>query len=210
MDSLTNKSSKLRKFNNLLSFLVIGLGIYIAIIPALPAIELWWKQRSGVHIPYSGALADASVNGAKDNKPIPKENRLVIPTIAVDEEIKEGSNIGVIDSGDVWHRPNSSDDLNFSNTVIVGHRFTYTSPYGTFYHLDKLKPGDTMAVYWHEKEYVYKVVETKVVEPSDINVESASSEARLTLYTCTPIWSAKQRLVVIAKPIDLNNQETIR
>lgn len=204
-DELGQKNSKLHKFNNFLSFVVVALGLYIALIPLLPTIQLWWKQRGGVHVPYSGALANASVNASKDNNPIPKDNRIVIPSISVNEPVFEGSSISVIDNGGTWRRPNSSNNPSSSNMVIVGHRFTYTNPYGSFYHLDKLKIGDHLAVYWQGKEYVYEVAETKVVEPTAQEVEAKTNNAQLTLYTCTPIWSAKQRLVVIAKPVDLNS-----
>lgn len=207
MDPIIGKKSKLRNFNNLLSLVVIGLGIYIALVPVIPAIEFWWKQRSGVHIPYSGALANASTNGDKENKPIPNENRLVMPSISLNEEIKEGSSISVIDDGSVWRRPNTSVDPLIGNMVVVGHRFTYSNPSGSFYNLDKINVGDTLALYWSKKEYIYKVEQIKVVEASNTEIESPTTDNRLTLYTCTPIWSAKQRLVVIAKPLDLTDAE---
>lgn len=197
---------KLRIFNNFLSVLVVLLGLYIAVIPVLPALQLWWNQREGVLVPYSGVLADASQNANKQNKPIPKENRLVIPGINVDQPIKEGNSLSVIDNEGVWRRPNASGTPESGNMVIVGHRFTYTTPYGSFYHLDKMKVGDSFAIYWQGKEYVYKVVESKTVSATSVDIEKDTSEKQLTLYTCTPIWSAKDRLVIKAVPFEEINQ----
>lgn len=195
------KDNKLRTFNNFFSFFVMGLGVYIALMPILPSMQLWWKQKNGVHIPYSGSLSQISSNGIKDNKPTPKDNRLVIPSIDVDTEIKEGSTMDVAANEGVWRRPNTSDSPLKSNMVLAGHRFAYSHPYGAFYHLDKLKVGDTLAIYWHGSEYLYKVTSSKVVEPTALYVENPTSSPTLTLYTCTPIWSAKQRLVIIAEPL---------
>lgn len=84
--------------------------------------------------------------------------------------------------------------------MLVGHRFTYDGN-GVFYHLDKLKVGDQLAVFWEGKKYQYTVTETKVVPATATEVEDQTQDPQLTLYTCTPLWSAKDRLVVIAKPL---------
>ncbi|PID31740.1 hypothetical protein CR970_04190 [Candidatus Saccharibacteria bacterium] len=198
----TRSSKKLKRFNDVLSFVVLGLGLYITIMPLLPVVQFWWQQRQGVVIPYSGKLADNSGSETrKQQKPTPQDNRLVIPAIAVDEQIVEGSTIDVIRDDNVWRRPNSSTTPDAGNMVVVGHRFAYSSPYGAFYHLDKVKVGERLALYWEGEEYVYEVSETKIVEPSAIEVENDTPQRQLTLYTCAPIWSAKQRLVIVAKPI---------
>lgn len=48
------------------------------------------------------------------------------------------------------------------------------------------------------EEYLYKVVETKLVTPDKVTVLSATEDASLTLYTCTGFLDS-QRWVVIAK-----------
>ncbi len=70
-------------------------------------------------------------------KPIPKENRLVIPKISVDGEINTGGKES-LDKG-LWLRPDTSNPSLGGNTVIVAHRFLYSSGPITFYHLDKMK-----------------------------------------------------------------------
>lgn len=195
----------LRKFNNVLSVVVIFLGLYIASTPFLPQISYWLKDKSPeVSAPYAGVLANSIGSTSVAQKP--QENRLVIPSIQIDEPIIEASGIWAIKDGGTWRRPNSSTPLNDGNTVIVGHRF-YGSNVSTFYHLDKVLPGQKLAIYWEGQEIVYEVVETKVVEATEIDIEAQTSDRRLTIYTCTPIWTAKQRLVVIALPVQQEAEE---
>ena len=190
---------KLRTFNNLFSVVVILLGLYISISPFLPQIAYLTRDTSPeAGVPYGGALASSV--GASVESSLPKENRIVIPSIQVNEPIIESSSINAIKDGGTWRRPKSSDPTRGGNTVIVGHRF-YGNNVSTFYHLDKVLSGQKLAVYWQGVEYMYEVVETKVVEADQVQIESPTADARLTLYTCTPIWTAKQRLVVIAKPV---------
>lgn len=190
---------KLRRFNNVLSVIIIGLGLYIALTPFLPQIAYLLRDDSPeASAPYQGVLA-SSVGSTTQTAP-PKENRLVIPSIQLDEPVVEANSIGAIKDGGTWRRPKTSNPVLGGNTVIVGHRF-YGSNTSTFYHLDKVVVGEKLAVYWDGVEYVYEVTETKVVEADAVEIEKQTTDARLTLYTCTPIWTAKQRLVVIAKPI---------
>lgn len=194
-----------RRFNNLLSVVVIALGLYIAITPFLPQIAYWFRDKSPeVSAPYVGELANEE--NSDTSTPIPSENRIVIPSIQVNEPIAEGSNIWVINEGGTWRRPNTGNPLEDNNTVIVGHRF-YGNNVSTFYHLDKVLPGQILALYWEGQEILYEVTETKVVDATAVEIEAPTTEKQLTIYTCTPIWTAVDRLVVIAKPIETDTPE---
>ncbi len=188
----------LRRFNTLLTLVIVILGIYIIVTPFLPQISFWLRNTSATATsPYGGDLAKSQ--GSDSTLPPPIENRIVIPSIGINEEIIESTNIGAIKDGGTWRRPNSATPIEESNTVIVGHRF-YGNNVSTFYHLDKVAVGQLLAVYWEGKEYLYEVTETKIVDPSAVDIEAPTTEKQLTIYTCTPIWSAKNRLAVIAKP----------
>ncbi len=190
-----------KNINNTLSLVVILLGLYIALSPFLPQIGFWLRNKSPDTIaPYAGALAESV---GSDSTAAPDGNRIVIPDIALDEPILEGNSINVINNGGTWQRPQSKTPLENGNTVIVGHRF-FGNNTATFYNLDKVKPGQKIAIYWEGQEVLYEVTESKTVEPSAVEIEAPTHEKQLTLYTCTPIWTAKNRLVIIAKPINLN------
>ena len=98
----------------------------------------------------------------------------------------------------IWRWPAGSTPDKGGNTVLVGHRFTYTNPKGVFYALNDVSVGDTIGVVWQGKAYVYVVSATEVVPPSDVRILDPTTIPTLTLYTCTPIWWPKDRLVVIA------------
>lgn len=197
---VNNNQIGLRRFNNLLTVIIIGLGLYLIIIPFLPEINYWLQKRMGK---ISNTIVYSN-DGKANSKPIPQDNRLVIPQMGLDATVNEGKYADTLKKG-LWRRPNTSTPDQGGNTVIVGHRFTYSSP-AIFYHLDKIKENDEFALFWQGKEYKYKVKEIRIVQPTEIEVEDNTIEPTLTLYTCTPMWTSKQRLIVIAKPIEDNNQ----
>jgi LPXTG-site transpeptidase (sortase) family protein len=189
----------LRKFNSLLSFFVILLGLYIMITPLLPQISFWLRDKSPEYAaPYGGELAKSE--GSDSTLPPPLENRLVIPSIGINEPIEESNSISTINDGGTWRRPNTAIPTEDDNTVIVAHRY-FGNEVSTFYHLDKIEIGQNLAIYWEGKEIIYQVTDKKIVDPTQVEIEAPTNERQLTLYTCTPIWTAKNRLVIIAKPL---------
>jgi sortase A len=101
-----------------------------------------------------------------------------------------------------WRLPDSSTPDIGGNTVITGHRFKYLPPNNlTFYLLDKLAVGDKIDIKWKGKILKYEVYLTKVVPAEDTTVIAPTDEPILTVFTCDPIFSTKNRLVVLAKPI---------
>jgi len=190
---------RLKHFNWLLVFIILAINLYVLVSPLLPQIDLWRRKQEAAAVaglPYKTNL-DSSSKKDDMRAEIPSDNRLVIPKLALDEHIYTGSSPYLVNKG-VWARPNTSTPPKDSNTVLVGHRFTYGGP-ATFYSLDKVAVGDKLVLYWQGKEYDYTVTSTKVVAPTAIEVEEPTKQPQLTVYTCTPIWSAKDRLVVVAK-----------
>jgi sortase A len=82
---------------------------------------------------------------------------------------------------------------------VSGHRTTYGAP---FYRLNDLVKGDTITVISREAIYTYTVTRTAIVRPTDTqvldNVEGpdGTPKATITLTTCHPRYSARQRLIV--------------
>jgi len=201
-------NNRLRSFNNYLTLVVVGLSLYIVLLPFLPIFQLWYDgfRDSTGGTRYSGLLA--SQNGQNDNlKDAPRDNRLVLPSIHVDDPIVVGEDPSNVHRG-IWHRPNTSTPDRGGNTVLVGHRFTYSTP-AIFYHLDKVAIGDTFAIWWEGREYVYQVFDSKIVPATAIEIEDNTSEPIATLYTCTPIWTAQNRLVIQARLVNTDVLEEI-
>lgn len=185
-----------RQLNNFLSLVVVVLSVYILIWPLLPAIG--WRLSHYKKQPTPTQLSATILAKPKDQNVL-KANTLVVPRMDLSQEIHEGSNNFTLEKG-AWRRPKTSSPDIGGNTVIVGHRFSYSS-IGTFYHLDKIQVDDLIVVYWQGKQYDYKVASSAVVPATQLSVEENTKEPQLTLYTCTPLWSFKDRLVIVAKPI---------
>lgn len=187
-----------RKINDVITIVVVCLGIYIIALPLAPMIVYWWQSQQGFSTPLY-------ISSTK--QPVPKENRLIIPSIGINELIIENKNT-FNSSGGVLRLPQSKTPDKKGNSVMIGHRFSHLPTIATpFYHLDKVQLGGKMYITWNEKIYTYIVQDIKVVPPSEVSIEAPSPTKKLTLYTCTPIWTAKDRLVVIGTPY--KNQETL-
>jgi sortase A len=130
-------------------------------------------------------------------------NKIAIPSIGVNGVIYEGQTASTLNNG-IWRRPNTSTPDKGGNTVLTAHRFMYESGPITFYHLDKVKIGDKIYTLWNNKRYEYEVFEIEEVLPTQIEVEVNTKNPILTLYTCTPLWTAEKRLVVKAKLLSSN------
>ena len=72
----------------------------------------------------------------------------------------------------------------------------------TFYLFDKLEIGDIVSVLWKEKNYYYKIKETKIVKPTDLSILEPTKKSILTMFTCDPIYSQKNRLVIVSELIN--------
>ena len=92
------------------------------------------------------------------------------------------------------------------NAVISGHRTTYGAP---FHELDTLRAGDRIEVDTALGTHVYEVRDSFVVRPTDVWVTEPRPGAWLTLTTCNPRFSARERLVVQAELIDGPNAAVI-
>lgn len=189
------KRNRLHIFNNVLSVVVMLLALYIIVLPLLPNLQFWLKKTTHA---YPQLVKQNLPDQPKEDKEvIPAENTLVVPSLGMQEVVYEGSGPAALRKG-VWHRPHTSNPAQGSNTVLVGHRFTYTQPEGVFYHLDKIKVDDSIVLYWQGEKYSYRVTKVLVVTADKVEIEAPTEGSMLTLYTCTPLWSAKDRLVIQA------------
>lgn len=188
-----SSSILLRRLNAVLTVVAVSLSIYLLSIPLLPYVSLWYRS----HFKPPLVAANAQSNNTVTEQ-MPKDNTLVIPRIYVQAVVMEGLYPGTLDKG-IWHRPKSSSPDNGSNTVLAAHRFTYGNAPDVFFHLDKVMLGDDIYLYWNKKKYHYIVVKTFNVAPTEVRVESPTIKPTLTMYTCTPLWTARERLVVQAE-----------
>lgn len=132
---------------------------------------------------------------AEEGRPI---GRLRIEAAGVSEVIMEGVRSDDLKKGP-GHMPWTPMPGQPGNAVLSGHRTTYGAP---FFDMDLVTPGDEIVVQTAIGFHTYEVTETFVVSPSDVWVTEPRDGAWLTLTTCHPKASARQRLVVVARLID--------
>ncbi|MBI4092653.1 MAG: class E sortase [Candidatus Kerfeldbacteria bacterium] len=186
----------------ILSVTSLLLGLVILAIPFSPWI-LYRVFKPDPAYPYPTKLAGTqfvpTLPDAKETA-IPRDNRLVIPKIGVNVQIVEGQDERALSRG-IWHLPQTSTPEKGGNTVLTGHRFRYLSGPKTLYLLDQMAVGDVIIVYWKGKEYDYRVRERRIVNPDAVSILNNTAQPQLTVFTCTPVFSTKQRLVLFADPI---------
>jgi sortase A len=84
------------------------------------------------------------------------------------------------------------------NVLIAGHRTTHLAP---FWSIDVLGPGDEITLQTRQGTFLYRVQWMKVVDPTSLWVSGATRRPSLTLTTCNPRFSARERLVIRAVQI---------
>lgn len=125
--------------------------------------------------------------------------KISINSIEVEGDVYEGLESTTMNKG-FWHFPTSNLPGQKGNIVIIGHRYAKLPPNkDTFFNLDKVKVGDRIEVKQSDAVYTYIVTDSKVVEKNDISVLQDYSDYRITLITCSPLWTSKQRLVIVGK-----------
>ena len=99
------------------------------------------------------------------------------------------------------HYPGTAMPGEVGNFSLAGHRVGQGSPFGS---LDELDPGDEIVIETVDTWFTYEVTEQDIVEPTDIGVVAAvpgkpdayADGAYITLTTCHPKFSNRERLVV--------------
>lgn len=117
-----------------------------------------------------------------------------IPKIGLNMMVVEGTDEIRLQEGP-GHYPGTPLPGEAGNAAIAGHRTTYLHP---FYNLDQLVPGDPILVTTAQGAFLYSVLRSEVVLPTDVAVVDPTPTPQLTLTTCNPRYSASQRLVVHA------------
>jgi sortase A len=129
--------------------------------------------------------------------------RLIIPKIGVDIPIiinEQNEKRGL--ARGAWQIPGTAEPGEvggYGNMVLSAHRYLYTSGPHTFFNLDKLAAGDEIIIEWLGETYRYVVEGSRVVPPTEVSILNPTSEPLLTLFTCTPVFSTKNRLVITAR-----------
>jgi sortase A len=115
----------------------------------------------------------------------------------------EGTTRDVLMRG-IGHYADTSMPGDIGNFAVAGHRTTYGKPLNQ---IDKLVTGDVVLVETRDTYFVYRVTSHQIVPPTQVSVllpvpdepESKATVAVLTLTSCHPEFSARERFVVHAE-----------
>lgn len=132
---------------------------------------------------------------------------LRVPRLGLEVVLFQGVDTDTLKKGP-GHMPGTSLPGQPGNAVISGHRTTYGRP---FFDFDLLQPGDLIEVETAIGTHTYQLNEDWfVVEPTDVWVTNDKVGGWLTLTTCHPKFSSRQRLIVSAELIDGPNLAYVR
>ena len=117
--------------------------------------------------------------------------------------VVEGTSVEALKNGP-GHIPGTALPGELGNVVISGHRTTYGAPFERF---DDLTPGSQVVLETRDGWFTYTVQDKSVVSPSAVEVtypvpgapDAEPRERLLTLTTCHPKYSARQRLILRAE-----------
>lgn len=133
------------------------------------------------------ALRETTVRRA----PLPIPALISIPRLDIKARIGTSLN-----KGPAWWpvtgRPGGGDTI-----AIAGHRTTHTHP---FYWLERLQPGNSIYIRWAGRVYAYHVTGRRILSAKQMHIGDARGREVLLLSACNPRGSARQRIVVYARP----------
>ncbi|MCU1350979.1 MAG: Membrane protein, partial [Acidimicrobiales bacterium] len=131
--------------------------------------------------------------------------RIRIPRIGLDTVVVEGTTMSALRAG-AGHYPDTPLPCERGNVAIAGHRTTYGHP---FQELAALQVGDEITLETPIGACRYRVsVAPFPVAPTDVQVVGPTKDAELTLTTCHPEHSARQRLVLHAALVGRPTERT--
>ncbi len=204
--------------NFLVLFALFGVGATFG--PTLYyEVQFRWQQAKGVTYKVvdqqSGSSFGDLLSNSKEQLLIPKDtffdvlipkigaNARVFPNVDPANETEYVATLkkGVAHAkGSVFPGMNGSVYLFAHSTDSVWDVGRYNA---IFYLLKDLGKGDDVVMFFQDKRYNYKVVDTKIVEGNDVsyltNAQSLNKQ-QLVLQTCWPPGTTWKRLLVFAEP----------
>ena len=194
---ITTKHRAPRRFDSVLA--VVGKSFIAAGVLMLlfVAYQLWGTGLSEQHAQSDLQRAFTSQIPAVPDYGDPV-TRIEIPKLGVNKIVVAGVDYDALEKG-----PGLFDGSplpgQLGNVAIAGHRTSYGAPFGR---LNELTLGDEIVLTRLGTTYTYIVSEKPfVVNPSQTEVVKTldNTTAQLTLVTCHPKWTSKNRLIVKAK-----------
>ena len=209
----------------LLGELFITAGVVLGLFVAW---QLWWTDVVGEReqaaiiadlgwaapLPAPSEVPDDGIADAQSGPPPVPERPGVTETFATiviprfgegwESPVSEGvTRSGTLDEKGVGWYPHSQLPGELGNFALAGHRVTWGKP---FNQIAELEVDDSVIVRTEDVWYVYRVIEHKIVLPHQVEVVAPQPGAigaepedyYLTMTSCHPMFSLRERYVVHA------------
>jgi len=130
-------------------------------------------------------------------------NSKIVPNVDpnIPKEFTKALKIGVA------HAAGSSLPDEQGTVFIFGHSTNYAwnvSRYNAvFYQIKDLEIGDEINLFYNGRRYFYKVTEKRIVGANDTSFLENQQGKLLILQTCWPPGTTKERLLIFAKPVQI-------
>lgn len=208
-------------FFSVVGELLITAGLFVLLFVAW---ELWWTDiqadREQDHIReqvISDWEPDPGFQGEDIDPAVPAEvaegsgawGILYVPRLGEEWSvpIADGVSLDVINDGVVGRYPSSPRPGEDGNLAVAGHRQTNGS---ILWDMDQVVPGDTMYVQTANGWWVYETVQNHIVMPSAVEVLDPDpmnpggpvNGQWLTVTTCHPLYTTRERMVTHAQFVD--------
>lgn len=121
--------------------------------------------------------------------------RMRIPAIDVDAPVVQGDGWEQLKKG-IGQHVGTANPGQPGNMVVSAHNDIYGE---IFRYLDQLAIGDEILVQTQTGQHVYRVADTRIVDPTTISVMDQTAEPIITLISCYPYLVNNQRIVVIGE-----------
>jgi sortase A len=183
--------------------------LVLIFVVALPLCGMW-QIGNGTYIHAKAILAQVlletawaeTLKGQKEVKPWPWADtwpisRLNVPSLGISRIVLAGASGSSLAFGP-GHLFGTTPPGQSGNSVIAGHRDTH------FRFLQDLHPDDIITVQTtHNTKLHYRIIETAIIDETDIQYLTETHDRTLTLITCFPfdaiVPGGPLRYVVVAK-----------
>lgn len=203
----------------LLGLIFVATGLVIVAIPGAMLLNAMWQEnqltqqwvqqvegpmRAGEGTQGSVPIASATP-GAKPARSRPPSVVNAAPDIAFAirvprlnyfAAVRQGVSLDVLFAGP-GHYPTTAMPGQVGNVGVAAHN-TYWIAFGI------LKPGDLVILETRYGNFTYKIYASEIVSPTDPHVLAPTTDHRLTLTTCWPLWAgalATKRLIFQAEQV---------
>jgi sortase A len=208
--------SRFRPSLRAVALVLLGTGLLTCLVPfAVIAIGMWqegqltqnWAQSVATtpsETPAQGTPSAPAETPTPQPPPASQGPRsfvqaafaIRVPKIGYYAAVREGVSTDVLATGP-GHYPTTPMPGGTGLVGIAAHN-TFWIPFG------QLGPGDSVILETRAGRFTYRVTGTRIVNPDDTGVIVQTSDPRLVLTTCWPLWAgnlATQRLAIFAQQV---------